>query len=61
MNLLVETAVQCPYCGEEFPMTVDTSEGDCETTEDCTVCCRPIAFSISCEPGTVHAIREGIG
>jgi hypothetical protein len=61
MNLLVETGVQCPYCGEIFALTVDTSQGSCETTEDCSVCCRPIAFSIECEPGQVLAVIAGIG
>ncbi|MEO8352529.1 MAG: CPXCG motif-containing cysteine-rich protein [Chthoniobacteraceae bacterium] len=61
MNLMVEVAAHCPYCGDEFPMTVDTSEGDYETTEDCAVCCRPIVFSIACEPGAVHTIEGAIG
>jgi len=61
MNLVVETDVQCPYCGEYFAMSVDTSQGAYETTEDCTVCCRPIAFSIECEPGEVLAVTGGIG
>jgi hypothetical protein len=61
MNLVVETDVQCPYCGETFAMTVDTSQGGYATTEDCTVCCRPIAFSIECEPGEVLAVTAGIG
>lgn len=61
MNLLVETDVQCPYCGETFALTIDTSQGETETTEDCTVCCRPIAFSIECEPGEVLGVTAGIG
>ena len=61
MNLVIEAVVRCPYCGEEFPFVVDTSEGDYETTEDCTVCCRPIAFVIACEPGALHAISGEIG
>ena len=61
MNLLVETNVQCPYCGETFALTIDTSQGETETTEDCTVCCRPIAFSIECEPGEVLGVTAGIG
>ena len=38
MDLLVEVDVECPACGEYFPVTVDTSQGDYETTDDCAVC-----------------------
>ena len=61
MNLLVEIEVECPYCGEEWSMIVDTSQGDYETVEDCTVCCRPIQFTFGCEPGDVLEIRTEPG
>lgn len=38
--------VHCPYCGEAFETTVDTSAGDQEYIEDCYVCCRPITFRL---------------
>jgi hypothetical protein len=53
MNLLVEVEVECPYCGETWTVTVDTSQGDYSTIEDCMVCCRPIQFAFACEPGEV--------
>ena len=61
MNLLEDTEVQCPYCGEVFAITVDTAQGSYSTTEDCTVCCRPIAFQIECEPGEVLGVTASIG
>ena len=27
MSYIVETEIQCPWCGEYFPTTVDTSQG----------------------------------
>ena len=42
-------------------LTVDTSQGDYSTIEDCTVCCRPIQFEISCEPGEVVAANVNPG
>ena len=40
---MLETAgVECPYCGERFETTADTSGGDQDYIEDCPVCCRPI-------------------
>ena len=61
MNLLVEIEVECPHCGEGWSMTVDTSQGECTMIEDCTVCCRPIQFVISCEPGDVLEVRNEPG
>ena len=56
MTFLVETEIACPWCGEVFLTTIDTSQGDCTTIEDCTVCCRPIALTIQCEPGEVSDV-----
>jgi hypothetical protein len=53
MTYLVETEVMCPYCGECFVITVDTSQGDHTMVEDCTVCCRPMSIEIECTPGDV--------
>ena len=41
-----EAALQCPYCGEEITITVETAVGDQSYVEDCAVCCRPIALNI---------------
>ena len=57
MNYLVETEIPCPWCGEYFPTTVDTSQGGYTTIEDCAVCCRPIALTIACEPGELQDVQ----
>ena len=53
MELIVETAITCPHCGEVFPLQIDTSQAEQSLIEDCTVCCQPISLTISCEPGAV--------
>lgn len=45
--------VQCPYCGEIFSVTVDTSVDAAEYVEDCSTCCRPVLFRVECEPGEI--------
>lgn len=50
-------SVTCPYCGAVFDMTIDTSQGSTEFIEDCSVCCRPIAIEVDCQPGEVLDIR----
>jgi hypothetical protein len=49
MNLL-ETTVDCPYCGENLDVLIDESETGQSYIEDCQVCCRPIVFFVSVEP-----------
>jgi len=53
MELIVETEIICPRCGEVFPLQIDTSQSEQSLIEDCTVCCRPISLTIRCEPGEV--------
>ena len=53
MELIVETEITCPHCGEVFPLQIDTSQSEQTLIEDCTVCCRPISLTIQCEPGVV--------
>jgi hypothetical protein len=59
MNLLEDVDVQCPFCGEAFALTIDTTQGNHTTVEDCVVCCRPIAWRIECKPGEVLAVTAG--
>jgi hypothetical protein len=58
MELLVETTVVCPHCGEAFPLRVDTSLGEQSLVEDCSVCCRPITLQIRSRPGEIIDLRE---
>lgn len=52
-----ESEVQCPFCGETFTIIVDTSVSRQTYIEDCSVCCRPITFSVECEEGYVISIN----
>ncbi|HSI15565.1 MAG TPA: CPXCG motif-containing cysteine-rich protein [Chthoniobacter sp.] len=61
MTYIVETEIPCPWCGEYFPTTVDTSQGDYNTIEDCAVCCRPISIAVRCEPGELHDVQAERG
>ncbi len=61
MSYLIEAEVQCPWCGEIYPTTIDTSQGDHCTIEDCAVCCRPIELAVSCEPGELGSVNPSRG
>ena len=58
MELLLETDIVCPHCGETYPLQIDTSQGTHRLVEDCTVCCRPIALLVRCRPGVILEIDE---
>jgi len=45
-TMLDATSIRCPWCGERFEILVDGSAGDADYTEDCAVCCRPIAIHV---------------
>jgi len=39
--------VQCPYCGETIEIDLEVSEEEQAFIEDCTVCCRPIEYTVA--------------
>jgi hypothetical protein len=47
----VEHSFECPYCGEEISMVLDTSVTRQTYIEDCEVCCRPIEVTYVVEDG----------
>ena len=52
----VSEKIQCPYCGQSFEITVDTSAGSHRFTTDCEVCCRPMEIAADCEPGEILSL-----
>lgn len=48
--------VQCPYCGEDIEIVVDGSVDHQQYVEDCSVCCRPIVFTVFAEGGEVTRV-----
>ena len=45
-NVLKNSLIQCPYCGEQMNILVDDSAGSQHYIEDCQVCCAPIEISL---------------
>ena len=46
MTLLLESDIDCPYCGETISILVDKSIEEQSYIEDCQVCCRPIVIRL---------------
>ena len=47
MQPLEEQKIDCPYCGEQIDILLDTSISDQNYIEDCQVCCRPITIDVT--------------
>jgi hypothetical protein len=56
MDILLTADVVCPYCGEEYQTTIDTSQQDYSTIEDCAVCCQPIELTVRAMPGEILSL-----
>lgn len=50
---LQSAIIQCPYCGEDLDILVDTSIDEQDYIEDCQVCCRPIEIYASADNGEI--------
>jgi hypothetical protein len=53
---LFET-VQCPFCGGNSEVRIDTTFAHQSFTTDCEVRCRPIEIRVECEPGEILSLE----
>ena len=53
----VSENVQCPFCGQEFEVAIDTSVPFQRFTTDCQVCCRPFEIVAECEPFEILSLE----
>ena len=49
--------VQCPFCAQQFELSIDTTQSTQQFITDCEVCCRPFLVTAECEPGEVVSVR----
>lgn len=57
MHPLESVDIDCPYCGERIEILIDASIERQSYIEDCSVCCRPIALTITAEEGEPIAVE----
>jgi transcription elongation factor Elf1 len=55
-SMVLAAEIPCPFCGETYSTSIDTSQGNHEMIEDCAVCCRPIRLTVTCAPGEISSI-----
>jgi hypothetical protein len=49
--------IQCPFCGQQFDLLIDTSAGTQVFATDCEVCCRPFEVFARCEDGELISLE----
>jgi transposase-like protein len=52
----VSENAQCPFCGQNSTLEIDTSVRSQRFTTDCEVCCRPFEVIVECEPGEILSL-----
>ncbi|MFL0810941.1 MAG: CPXCG motif-containing cysteine-rich protein [Agarilytica sp.] len=50
---LIESDIQCPYCGESVSILVEPIEDEQQYVEDCHVCCAPILIRTHDQAGSL--------
>ena len=55
--MLEPETIQCPFCGQRFELTIDTSIASQRFTTDCEICCRPFDVVAECEFGEVVSVN----
>jgi transcription elongation factor Elf1 len=51
-----QAEVTCPFCGQSFEVSIDTSVASQRFTTDCEVCCRPFQMVAECQPGEILSL-----
>ncbi|MGN6552411.1 MAG: CPXCG motif-containing cysteine-rich protein [Verrucomicrobiota bacterium] len=57
----ISESIQCPFCGQESNVTVDTAQSSQRFTSDCEVCCRPFEVTVECESGEILSLDVAPG
>ena len=55
--MIIPITLSCPYCGESFETSADTSAGSTEYIEDCAICCKPIEVHLEVEDDELLDVR----
>jgi hypothetical protein len=56
LTMEVTEPISCPYCGQSFDLSIDTSVPSQQFVTDCEVCCRPFTVSVEAEPGEILSL-----
>jgi len=49
--------IECPYCGQNCEVVIDTSYDHQRFNTDCQVCCRPFEVVAECQKGEIVTVQ----
>jgi len=52
-GLIDARSITCPHCWETIELVIDLSASTQSYVEDCSVCCRPIAITVTAADGEI--------
>jgi hypothetical protein len=53
----ISETISCPFCGQAFEISIDTSVASQRFVTDCEICCRPFNLSVEAEPGEILSLN----
>ena len=53
----ISETISCPFCGQSFDLSIDTSVASQRFVTDCEICCRPFTVSVEAEPGEILSLN----
>ena len=54
--MLEPLIITCPFCGEQFALGYDDTEGQAEFVVDCEICCRPMTVTLYVRSGEAEVV-----
>jgi hypothetical protein len=53
----ISEPISCPFCGQTFDISIDTSIASQRFVTDCEICCRPFTIVVEAEPGAILSLH----
>jgi hypothetical protein len=57
LTMEISETISCPFCGQSFEISIDTSVPSQRFVTDCEICCRPFIVSVEAEPGEILSLN----
>jgi transcription elongation factor Elf1 len=54
---IVETRINCPYCGQSMEVVLDLSGGSQSYVEDCQICCQPMQICFDVDDDQLQGLQ----
>jgi hypothetical protein len=52
--------IECPYCGQDCEIAIESEVRSQQFTTDCQICCRPFLVKVECDPGEILSLDASV-